>query len=67
MIFRCKVDGLDEIVWWILSMGPHCVVNKPPELADWVRELAAGIVSQYEKPQKATGKKTATTKQSASR
>lgn len=42
MIFRCKVDGLDEIVWWILSMGPHCVVNKPPELADRVGELAAG-------------------------
>ncbi len=67
MIFRCKVDGLDEIVWWILSMGPHCVVNKPPELADRVGELAAGIVSQYEKPQKVTGKKTATIKKSTRR
>ena len=66
LIFRCTVDGLDEIVWWILSMGPHCVVNKPSELADRVRELAAGIVSKYEKPTKATSKKTATAKKSAS-
>ena len=67
LIFRCTVDGLDEVVWWILSMGPHCVVNKPPELAERVRELAAGIVSQYEKPPKAPAKKTATAKKSASR
>ncbi|MFI5381281.1 MAG: helix-turn-helix transcriptional regulator [Tepidisphaerales bacterium] len=57
IIFRCTVDGLDEIVWWILSMGPHCTVNKPPELAERVRGLAAGIVSQYETPQKVAGKK----------
>ena len=25
--FRCSVDGLDEIVWWVLSMGPHAVVG----------------------------------------
>ena len=29
MIFRCKVDGLDEIVWWILGMGPNCIVKQP--------------------------------------
>ena len=67
MIFRCKVDGLDEIVWWILSMGPHCVVNNPSELAERVRELAAGIVSQYEQQPKASGQKTATAKKFASR
>lgn len=44
---RFKVDGLDEIVWWVLSMGPHCVVKQPPELAARVRELAAGVVAQY--------------------
>ena len=47
--FRCKVDGLEEIVWWILSMGPHCTVKKPKELADQVRTLAGGIVAQYAK------------------
>jgi proteasome accessory factor B len=45
--FRCKVDGLEEIVWWVLSMGPHCVVNKPKELAEQVKELAAAMVANY--------------------
>ncbi len=45
--FRCKVDGLDEIVWWVLSMGPHCTVVEPAELAARVRELAAGITRLY--------------------
>jgi len=47
--FRCRVDGLDEIVWWILSMGPHCTVRRPRELAQRVRELAEGIVQHYDK------------------
>jgi proteasome accessory factor B len=45
--FRCTVDGLDEIVWWVLSMGPHCVVRKPPALARRVSQLAARIVQNY--------------------
>jgi proteasome accessory factor B len=47
--FRCKVDGLDEIIWWVLSYGPHCVVHKPKELAERVRDLASGIARRYEK------------------
>lgn len=47
LIFRCKVDGLDEIVWWVLSMGPHCKVISPPELAQRVRELAGEVVKLY--------------------
>lgn len=46
--FRCTVDGLDEIVWWILSMGPHCKVISPAELADRVKELAEQIVQVYQ-------------------
>ncbi len=45
--FRCKVDGLDEIVWWVLSMGPHCRVEEPKDLARRVLELAEGMVRQY--------------------
>ena len=45
--FHCRIDGLDEIVWWILSMGPHCIVKKPAELAERVRELAGQIVQRY--------------------
>lgn len=47
ILFRCQVDGLDEIVWWVLSMGPHCVVNKPPELAERVKELSEATAAQY--------------------
>jgi predicted DNA-binding transcriptional regulator YafY len=47
VLFRCTVDGLDEIIWWILSMGPHCVVNKPKELADRIESLAEAMVRNY--------------------
>lgn len=36
----CRVAGLDEIVWWVLGMGPHCRVIEPVELRDRVRVLA---------------------------
>lgn len=45
--FRCAVSGLDEIVWWVLSMGPHCEVKKPEELRARVRELAAQTAGLY--------------------
>jgi len=45
--FRCQVDGLDEIVWWVLSMGPNCVVEQPTELADRVRDLARQTAQLY--------------------
>jgi predicted DNA-binding transcriptional regulator YafY len=48
ILFRCEVDGLDEIVWWVLSMGPHCVVKEPPELVSRVKQLAGEIVSHYD-------------------
>jgi len=48
LIFRCEVDGLDEIVWWILGYGPHAAVIEPRELADRVRDLAAATAHQYE-------------------
>lgn len=45
--FRCKVDGLEEIVWWILSMGPHCRVIKPDALCQQVRKLAREVLELY--------------------
>jgi predicted DNA-binding transcriptional regulator YafY len=45
--FACKVDGLDEIVWWVMSMGPHCAVLKPAELVARVCELARRTLEQY--------------------
>ncbi len=55
LVFRCSVDGLEEIVWWVLSMGPHCRVNKPDELKKHVRELSEQMTRLYAKPDR--GKK----------
>ncbi len=46
-IFRCTVSGLDEIVWWVLSMGPHCEVISPPELRDRVVEAVGRMGGRY--------------------
>lgn len=48
--FRCQVEGLDEIVWWVLGMGPHCLVRQPPELIERVRGLAAQMQARYADP-----------------
>lgn len=47
LIFRATVSGLDEIVWWILSMGPSCRVVAPDELVKRVASLASKTASQY--------------------
>ncbi len=46
-VFRCTVSGLDEIVWWVLSMGPHCEVLEPQELRDRVRDKALATAETY--------------------
>ncbi|GAB4195180.1 MAG: transcriptional regulator [Phycisphaeraceae bacterium] len=48
IVFRCEVDGLDEILWWVLSMGPHCVVRQPQELAQRVADLARQMINLYD-------------------
>lgn len=45
--FSCTVSGLDEIVWWVLGMGPSCKVIEPKELADRVANLACEIATRY--------------------
>jgi predicted DNA-binding transcriptional regulator YafY len=47
--FTCTVSGLDEIVWWVLSMGPHCKVIKPVELSERVASLSQRTAEMYEK------------------
>lgn len=46
-IFRCTVAGLDEIVWWVLGMGPHCRVIRPEELRSRVSALARDTAAVY--------------------
>ncbi|MGE5611019.1 MAG: helix-turn-helix transcriptional regulator [Bacillota bacterium] len=43
------VDGLDEIVWWVLGYGPGAMVLEPPELIDRVRDLARATAERYRK------------------
>lgn len=50
LTFTCEVEGLDEIVWWILSYGPYAHVIQPKALADKVKQLASDMVKRYEMP-----------------
>ena len=45
--FEVCVDGLGEIVWWILGYGDQVEVLSPVELRDKLSAMAAGIVSLY--------------------
>ena len=44
-----EIEGLDEITWWILGLGPECKVLEPLSLANRIQELGLKIASQYEK------------------
>jgi predicted DNA-binding transcriptional regulator YafY len=44
---RFRVDGLEEIVWWIMGYGPHCRVVGPVELIGRVRNLQKLATEQY--------------------
>jgi len=46
--FTCTVSGLEEIVWWVLSMGPYCKVITPDLLAQRVAKLAKETAEVYE-------------------
>jgi len=58
--FRCRVSGLEEIKWWVLSMGPHCRVTQPLELAVEVKRLAAETAAVYSKKPSTAAPKRAT-------
>ena len=45
--FKCTVSGLDEIAWWVLSMGNACKVVQPPELAKRIADEARKIAASY--------------------
>lgn len=44
------VDGLEEIVWWVLGYGPGATVLEPPEFIERVRELLTATAKKYENP-----------------
>lgn len=44
---RFEIDGLDEVVWWVLSLGPNAKVLSPPDLAEKVKQLAESTAALY--------------------
>jgi predicted DNA-binding transcriptional regulator YafY len=49
-VFECEVDGLDEILWWVLGYGPHARVLAPPELVSSVTQAVDGLCRIYCSP-----------------
>ncbi len=45
--FTATVDGLDEIVWWVLGYGPEVEVLRPPELRRRLADLARRMLRLY--------------------
>lgn len=46
-LFECDVDGLDEILWWVLGYGPHAHVLAPTELIERITEAVKGMCRVY--------------------
>lgn len=54
MIFRARVSGLGEIVWWILGYGDQAEVLQPKKLRDLVAQRIKSMAKIYNgKPSKA--------------
>jgi proteasome accessory factor B len=47
--FTATVDGLDEIVWWVLGYGPEVEVVAPPELRTRLADMARRMLRLYDK------------------
>jgi len=47
--FRATVEGLDEIVWWVLGYGPEVEVLEPAELRTRLVAMGRRMLAQYEK------------------
>lgn len=47
LIFHCEVEGLDEIIWWVLGYGSHAKVVEPRELAERVAAMAREMAAMY--------------------
>lgn len=50
VIMEFRVDGLDEIIWWILSYGDNVQVLSPEALRLRLVEIAQNTVKQNEQP-----------------
>ena len=50
IVYDVTVEGLDEIVWWILGYGDQVEVLHPPELRQRIRQTAAKMASRHKDP-----------------
>jgi proteasome accessory factor B len=48
--FRVTVDGLTEILWWILGYGDQAEVLAPPQLRSMLRDRVARMRQTYSSP-----------------
>jgi proteasome accessory factor B len=48
LVFRARVSGLNEIVWWILSFGDQAEVVQPEQLRQMVANRARNMAALYE-------------------
>jgi len=48
LLFRATVDGLDEILWWILGYGEHAEVLAPAELRQRVKASVEQMARTYD-------------------
>jgi predicted DNA-binding transcriptional regulator YafY len=46
-LFECEVDGLDEILWWVLGYGGHATVLSPSDLMQKVAAVADDLSARY--------------------
>ncbi len=48
LLFEAQVDGLTEIVWWVLGYGQQAVVQEPPKLRQMVADHARAMLNCYD-------------------
>ncbi len=46
-VLRFRVNGLNEIKWWIIGYGDQVVVHEPPELRQAIRAIAQRVLTHY--------------------
>lgn len=44
---RFRVNGLNEIKWWVLGYGDQAVVREPPELRQAISDIARATAQHY--------------------
>ena len=49
-LMRLRVDGINEIAWWVCGYADQVTVVKPPELRDKVEQMHRAALKRHEAP-----------------